>query len=245
MHRIFVDEKNINGNNIFIDKKKAHHLINVLRLEVNEKVEAITNSSIYISELYEVKNEGIFLKVVEKLPINEERIKVRLFQGLSKGDKMETVFKACTEIGVSEFFPVKMSRSIPNIDKKVNQKVERWQKIVESAAKQSKRNYIPKVNVPVEFKDILNYIDEDEVLIAPYENEENNNLKNILPSLGEKVSLIVGPEGGFSFEEIEFLKDRAKIITLGNNILRTETAAIVASYTILYELEAKESNVKR
>jgi 16S rRNA (uracil1498-N3)-methyltransferase len=132
-----------------------------------------------------------------------------------------------------------MHRSVVKIKelKKEQNKVERWNAIVEEAAKQSKRNYIPKVKNIISFDEMINVLKEEKNIIVPYEDEEHLTIKEgILDLNSQKINILIGPEGGFEPEEIEKLKSiGAKITTLGSRILRTETAAIVASAIVLYE----------
>ncbi len=142
---------------------------------------------------------------------------------------------------MKEITPVQMERCVVKLDSKVaNKKIERWQKIAEAAAKQSKRNSICKINNIINIKNICNVVQNYDIVLVPYENEENTTLKEILKTIENKkisnIAIVIGPEGGFEEKEIEMLKqNNGKIITLGKRILRTETVAIAMSSIIMYE----------
>lgn len=237
MYRFFEDNRI--ENFIILNKENSNHYKNVLRIREDEEVEVVTQNGIFICLYNKMQEKSVVLKIIKEVKNeNESSVKLVLFQGILKNDKMEQVLKQATEVGVSEIYPLKLKRVVADIDKKVDKKIERWNKIVESAAKQSKRDYIPYINKPVELKDLTDVASEMDIIV-PYENEENLRLKNI-ENLSKKIALVIGPEGGFEEEEIEFLKEKgAYVITLGNRILRAETAAVCASFSIIYELESR------
>ena len=155
---------------------------------------------------------------------------------------MEFIIQKCTEIGASEFVPVIMNRCIVKIDNKnENKKIDRWQKIAESAAKQSGRSAIPKVENVINFQKLCQLVEKYDIVLVAYEKEIENTLKNEISKLNKnnlKIGLVIGPEGGIEEEEVNKLKQTgAKIITLGKRILRTETASIYLSSILIYELD--------
>ena len=156
---------------------------------------------------------------------------------------METIIQKATEIGVVEITPVIMKRSVVKLDEKTAiKKTERWQKIAEVSAKQSKRDRIPKINYPILMKNLYEKIQNCDIVLVAYENEEKNNIKKALKKIEKKrnfkIAIIIGPEGGIDETEIEYLKNtKAQIISLGKRILRTETAPIVLSSIIMYEFD--------
>ena len=160
-------------------------------------------------------------------------IKIYLFQGLPKGDKMELIIQKCVELGVYEIVPVQMSRSVVKVEeKKKKSKRERWQAISESAAKQSKCNKIPEISEILTYKQALEKAKDLDLLLVPYESkngmEDTKNALNEIES-GMSVGVLIGPEGGFDEKEIEnALEIGGKVISLGKRILRTETAAITS-----------------
>ena len=175
---------------------------------------------------------------------NESDIKIYLFQGLPKSQKMDLIVQKGTELGITEFIPVITHR----VDVKLKgefKKIDRLKKIALEAAKQSKRSIIPSVLEPIEFEEVLDKIKSLDLLIVPYENANNFGIKTLMNELRienmvddiKNVGIFVGPEGGIEESEVERLKDKgARIVTLGKRILRTETAGFVAASLIQYEL---------
>lgn len=244
MYKFFVKEDSINENEINILNDDVKHIRSVLRLPINEKIEIcnIDNSINYLCKIIAIDSECVKCEIIEKVQeSNETKLYLHVFQGIPKAEKMENIIQKVTEIGVSEITPVEMLRCIVKLDDKAKKnKIERWQKIAESAAKQSKRDKIPKVNYPISLKKIYEKINEYDIVIVAYEEEKNNSIKQQLEKIKNKedlkIAIIVGPEGGIDKKEIEELeKNNVKTVTLGKRILRTETAPIVLSSIIMYE----------
>ena len=159
---------------------------------------------------------------------------------------MELIIQKSVELGANAIIPVDMKRCVVKLDSKSEEKkIERWQKISESAAKQCGRNNIPEVKHLVNIKDICNLIKDYDVMIVAYENEKENTLKQELIKIKQennfnnlKIGIVIGPEGGLEENDVKLLKESgAKIITLGSRILRTETVALNMLSIIMYELE--------
>ena len=241
MHKFFVDESQIDSINIRIEDKDVKHIRDVLRLKLNSNIIISSNNMNYLCEIVDIGKHEIVSRIISKSEgVSEPKIEIVLYQGLSKGSKMDFILQKGTEIGVKDFYPIATYRSIVKINvlKKEQGKLDRWNLITEEAAKQCKRDYIPKVNGILSFDDMIKLLDKEENIIVPYENEDGLTIGQGLKQIsGNKIHLIIGPEGGFEEEEIEKLRQiGAKIVTLGHRILRTETAGFVASTIILYEL---------
>ena len=241
MHKFFVDTNQISENNICILGKDVKHIKDVLRLRLNDKIEISVEGINYICEIQEILKDKIITSILSKtLGENEPPIDIILYQGLTKGNKMDLIIQKGTEIGVKEFYIISTNRSIVKIKdkKKEKSRVERLELIAEEASKQSKRDYIPEVKGILSFKDMINLLRYEKNIIVPYEDEKNIGLKEALKDIsGGRIHLIIGPEGGFELYETEKLKEiGAKIVSLGPRILRTETAGFVAATAILYEL---------
>ena len=241
MDKFFVDENQIEEMNIKIIDKDVKHIRDVLRLKLNSNIMISSNNINYLCEIVQMEKHEIISKIISKSEgVSEPKIEIILYQGLSKGSKMDFILQKGTEIGVKDFYPVATYRSIVKINdlKKEQGKLDRWNLITEEAAKQCKRDYIPKVNSILNFDDMIKLLDKEENIIVPYENEDGLTIGKGLENIStNKIHLIIGTEGVFEEEEIEKLRGiRAKIVTLGNRILRTETAGFVASTIILYEL---------
>lgn len=241
MHRFFVDKDQIEDNEIEILGSDVKHIRDVLRLKVDEEVEVSSDGLTYIARIKSLEKSKVVLDIIDKYKgSNESPINIILYQGLAKGNKMDIIFQKGTEVGVKSFYPLATKRSIVKINniKKEQAKVGRWNTIVDGAAKQSKRDIVPRVENVISFNEMIDLLRDEKNIIVPYENENSNGIKEDLQKIqGEDIHLIIGPEGGFDPEEIDKLKDiGARIVTLGPRILRTETAGLVASSIILYEL---------
>ncbi len=223
-----------------------NHIKNVLRMEIGERLLVSNNAKSDLCEILEFKEDVVLVKVLEENYQNTELpLKIYLFQGLPKSDKMELIIQKCVELGVFAIAPVEMSRCVVKLDdKKKKSKTERWQAISESAAKQSKRNIIPKVYESMSYKNAFEIAKELDLILVPYENEEGMlATKKVLNDLksAKSVGIFIGSEGGFDESEIEFAKNSgSKIISLGSRILRTETAAITAVGMCMLNSELEE-----
>ena len=244
MPKFFVKSNQIVENVIDITGTDVNHITNVLRLKVNDKIQICNEETEdnYITQIIETNKENIKCKILERLENKAEAgMDITIFQGLPKADKMELIIQKCTELGVKEITPVQMERSIVKLDSKSEaKKIERWQKIAEVASKQCGRDRICKINNVVNIENICNMCSKYDIVLVPYENEENKSLKQELKKLNSKnlkIAIVIGPEGGFEQKEIEQLKQNGgQIVTLGKRILRTETVAIAMSSIIMYEL---------
>lgn len=241
MHKFFIEKNQIMGDNITILGSDVKHIKDVLRLRINDQIEISCDGINYLCQISIIEKSSIQLNIKDKWEGKaESKVDIILFQGLSKGNKMEFIFQKGTEIGLKSFYPTITNRSIVKIKdiNKEQSKVERWNAIVEEAAKQSKRDFIPKVENIVSFKDMIEILKDKSNIIVPYEDEKVITIREGLSNLrDEPIYIVIGPEGGFEKEEIEKLKGiGAKIVTLGPRILRTETAGIVTATIILYEV---------
>lgn len=248
MNIIFVEPKNIKDKYITIyNKSDINHLINVLRIQKGKKLTLTDGAGWeYIASVEDYSNDEITLLILDKSANSSEpKLEISLFQGIPKGSKMETIVQKSVELGVNEIVPVFMERTIVQDKGNFSKKIDRWQKISDEAVKQAKRGYIPKVENPMTFDKAVKELFNKELVVFPYENEENRTIKDFLKlakkSKGENIrtlGIIIGPEGGFSPREVEELKARGgEPVTLGSTVLRTETAGIAAIAMCMYELE--------
>lgn len=247
MPKFFVNSEQINNNEIKIIGNDVNHIKNVLRLSINDKIKICDKDEHvnYNCRISNIDNEYVITQIIDEEKSNvETKTQIHVFQGLPKGDKMEFIIEKLTEIGVKELTPVPMKRSVVKLQEKDKQKkMVRWNKIAEVAAKQSGRDEILKINDVINYKNIFNYLKDYDIVLLAYEKEEKLTLKKALSKLDKtkenKVAVLIGPEGGFDDIEIEQAKQNSlvNIVTLGKRILRTETAPLVISSNILYELE--------
>ena len=256
MQKFFIEENQKKEETIEIIGEDVNHISNVLRMKIGEQILIGNSKSLetYLTQIEKIEKEKVIVKIIEKLDIQTEpNVEIDLYQGLPKADKMELIVQKTTEVGVNNIIPVDMARCIVKLDEKdAKKKIERWQKVAESAAKQSKRSKIPEVKNKIKIKDLEELIEKYDIFIVAYEEEKCTKLKEVLRQNNEKakqfeqkessnkckIGVLVGPEGGIAPEEVENLKKwKAKIVTLGNRILRTETAPIVLVSNIIYEFE--------
>ncbi len=241
MFNFFVSEENKNGNSFVISGKDFNHIKNVLRMNEGDRFFVSCKGKSHLCAIKEFTPFSLVAEILTEncndttLPVN-----IILFQGLPKGDKMELIIQKTVELGVSEIVPTEMKNCVVKIeDKKKESKRSRWRAISEAAAKQSKCNFVPRIGEISSFNNVLNRVKETDLFLVPYENEKGIlSTKECLTEIkkGMTVGILIGPEGGFSADEIEKLKSAgAKTISLGKRILRTETAAITAvSMCMLY-----------
>lgn len=245
MHRFFVEESQIEGTNIHIIGQDAHHIKNVLRMRPKEEILISdgdkTEYTCYIEELLE---DEVLAKVMfAKESGLELPSKIYLFQCIPKNDKMELIIQKAVELGACEIIPVAASRCVVKLDaKKEASKLKRWNGISESAAKQSKRMFIPEVTSVMKFQEALEYAKKIDVKLIPYELAKGMEatrecISGIQP--GQSVAIFIGPEGGFEESEVQMAMDAGFLpITLGKRILRTETAGFTVLSILMYHLEA-------
>lgn len=240
MHRFFIpkpfkQEMQITG-------RDAHHIIDVLRMVPGDRLQSVADDGIsFVGEITVVGTNSVTVLAREILrETHEPDVRISLLQGLAKGEKMEFIIQKAVEIGVTDIFPVAMAHSVVVLESsKAEKKVERWQKIAEAAAKQSKRDIIPVVHEVMALGQVLQKEKWDLLLIA-YESENQVSLKEALQAHKEAktVGVVIGPEGGLSTEEVEAAQQQGGIaVSLGRRILRTETAGLVAATAILYETD--------
>ena len=244
MTRFFVKTNQINNDNIDIIGEDVKHIKNVLRKQIGDKIEVCNQDTgdSYKCEIENFSEDEIKTNIIEKLTNIQERVKVDIYQGLPKSDKMELIIQKSVELGANAIIPVNMKRCVVKLEgKDESKKIDRWQKIAESAAKQCGRSFIPEVKHLANVKDICNLINEYDAIIVAYENEKDNTLKSELKKLNSenlKIGIVIGPEGGFEESDVNILRENgARIVTLGNRILRTETVALNVLSIVMYEFE--------
>ena len=241
MYNFFVNEKQKLNDKYVITGTDFNHIKNVLRMTVGDTFLVSENGVSNLCEIECFDNESVVAKIIEE-NYNDTNlpIKIYLFQGLPKGDKMELIIQKTVELGVEGIIPVEMNRCVVKLDdKKKKSKVSRWQTISESAAKQSKRNTIPKILDVLTYKQAMEKAKEMDLFLVPYESK--NGMEDTKTALSQiksdmSVGILIGPEGGFDEKEVtEAFENGGKVISLGKRILRTETAAITSvSMCMLY-----------
>ena len=244
MYHFFTDEKNILNDRILITGSDVNHIKNVLRMKPGERiVVSDAKGASYCCEIEELCADHVTAAILEgQLGSTELPVRLVLFQGLPKSDKMELIIQKSVELGAYRIVPVEMNRSVVKLDdKKKMSKTARWNAISESAAKQSGRSIIPEVSVPLSFTQAVGEAQDCDILLVPYElSEDVSALRDRLGEMkrGMTVGIFIGPEGGYEPEEIESLiKAGGCTVSLGKRILRTETAGIAALSICMFGAE--------
>lgn len=242
MHRFFVTKESINELELHITGDDVQHISKVLRLRVDEKILVNDSTGLeYLCSITEINKKDVVCTIIETLENKTEApIRITLFQGLPKSQKMDLIVQKCVELGVVDFWPVVTERVIVKTeDRDISGKIERWNRISEEAAKQSSRGLIPLVHNPITINKAIEMIKAMDLGIIPYENEKNTTLKTILKhdSNIKTVGILIGPEGGFEDTEVKLCLDNNILpVTLGPRILRTETAGFITAAIVQYEL---------
>ena len=246
MYQFFIQPDSIKEDEIWIaDPQDVNHIRNVLRMKKGEKVSLCCEAKgkEYICSIEEIESDIVKAAIID---INGESrelpVKITLFQGLPKSDKMELIIQKAIELGAAEIVPMATKRAVVKLDaKKAAKKVSRWNTIALSAAKQAKRGIIPEVREVRNFKDILEEVQDIEFMLVPYEEAKGMQASKELISQakGKKsIGIIIGPEGGFEKEEIEQLKAAGgQTMSLGKRILRTETAGMTVLSILMFTIE--------
>ena len=246
MQRFFVEPHQIDeaAHQIHIVGTDVNHMSNVLRMKQGEEVWISDGGKKeYRCAIEAFSADEVLLHIIyAQEPDYELSSRIYLFQGLPKADKMELIIQKAVELGVYEIIPVETKRCVVKLDgKKAAKKVDRWQQIAESAAKQSKRMLIPNVHQVLSFKEALKYAESMDIRLIPYELAKGmQETKEILAAIepGQSIGIFIGPEGGFEEKEVEAaISEGAKPITLGKRILRTETAGLAILSVLMFQLE--------
>ena len=238
MHRFFIPQ--LYNEEMTITGVDAKHIGKVLRMQPGDKLQIVSDDGVSaLAEVATITESTVTVRCLEKLAESHEpAVKITLAQGLAKGEKMDFIIQKAVELGAYSIVPVAMEHSVVRLDgAKADKKVERWQKIAEAAAKQSKRDIIPQVQDVQTIKEVLANNDCKTKIIA-YECEDRMSLKTALREAGqiEDLLLIIGPEGGISEAELAKAREAGAVpVSLGRRILRAETAGLVAMSAIFYE----------
>ena len=230
----FKDEKNIT-----ISNDDIFHIVKVMRMKINDQFEINNDGDIYLAQINSLA--PFSFKILKKIDENHElKTKITLLYCLPKGDKIDLVLQKATELGVNQIVLVNSSRCIAKInDENKEKKLARLNKIIKEATEQCKRNNLPALKDVIKFNEISNY--QSDLNLIAYENSKmsNQELKDLLRNFkGNTVTILIGAEGGFSKEEVEYaLKNNFISISLGNRILRSETSVFNLLSILGYELE--------
>lgn len=240
--RFFVSADVICDGMFVITGSDARHIASVLRMSVGDRLSLVMGDGrectgvIVSASPTEVRGEVISCAPSE----GEPSVKITVIQCLPKGDKMDLIVQKCVEVGVTSIIPAMSERSVVRLQPdRAERRVARWRRIAEEASKQCGRSAIPSVLNVVTFADAVSSTFGDSLKLIPFELEREHSLKAELEkSKPAEVVFCIGPEGGFTFEEVSLARSRGFVpITLGRRILRTETAGLVVAACTLYQMD--------
>ena len=239
MHRFFVESGCITQGTVVITGDDVKHISKVLRLRTGDEITVCDScGSDYVCAIEDISQTQVEAKILSTSPNRAESpLHITVYQGLPKSDKMDYIVQKCVELGAVSIVPVATARAVVKLHDE-EKKRTRWQKIALEAAKQCGRGIIPTVGNVTDLRKVIDSLEPDALNILPYENEDHRRLRQAMSGYsGDKVNIIIGPEGGFDPAEIFAAESKGiHIVTLGPRILRTETAPIAAISAIMYEL---------
>ena len=216
-----------------LESEDAQHATRVLRLQPGENVTLFCQGEAYAAVIDSMEG-GVCVQVGEKLKSPEATVRVTLYQGVPKGDKMDFIVQKCTEGGVHRIVPVNMPRCVAKLDGKDDKKRVRWQRIAREAAKQAFRPVTPEIASAVSMKQLPALLEKHQLVLAPWEDEHSSSLRHLISEDITDIAVIIGPEGGMSEEDMAYFRENgAKSVTLGPRIFRTETAGLAALIAIM------------
>lgn len=248
MHRFFIKPEDIYNDEITIEGEDVQHISRVLRLQEGDKIVLCDQSGTdYNVAIANISKHTIKTTIIDKVPSKgEPSIEVVLYQGIPKSTKMDLIIQKCTEMGITRIVPIFTTRTIVKLESEKDEakKVSRWTKIAEEAAKQSARGIVPHIDMPMNLEQALKDSKELDIVLIPYELEKNMSVKAALQGKTAKsVGFFIGPEGGFDTLEIDKAKQNDVVpVTLGNRIMRTETAGFAMLTCIMYEYDQMKTN---
>ena len=247
MYRFYVSADQRAEKEVFISGGDVNHIKNVLRLEVGDWIVACDgNGTDYVSRIQSICSDEVVASIEKVQPTGTELpVRITLFQGMPKKDKLELIIQKAVELGACEIVPVMTKRTVVKLseEKKINKRLERWQSIAYAAAKQCDRGIIPTVHKPVSYEEALAMADQLDYNVIPYELQTGmEEARKIVDQACKQRSLgiFIGPEGGFEPEEVERAMTRnIHPMTLGKRILRTETAGMALLSILMFQMQGE------
>ena len=243
MPKFFADNSCVKDNLITISGDDARHITKSLRLTISDKIIVSDFSGFeYNCEIIEISEGIVKLSILSKSVCSSDSpLKITLFQGIPKSDKLDLIVMKCTELGGSSVVPMHTKNCVAEIKPaKAEAKLARLNRIALEASKQCGRGTILSVESPVDIKTAFSMSKEYDLAVIPYENEDGASLKSVLNNIHpiKSIAVYIGPEGGFTENEVSLAKENGIVsVTLGKRILRTETAGMSVLSMLLYEYE--------
>lgn len=240
--QLSLDPSLLTSHELSLEPDTAHYLLRVLRQSPGQEIEVCDGKGMrWLARIHEqAALHACMVTLLEQLPSQPEPFPIYLAQGLPKGDKLELILRQGTEVGISGFFPFSSDRTVVQLDaKKAVKRLERWEKIVQEAARQSQRGHAPEVHEVVALRELNEILPKGWPRLICWEGEQSLGLQAWVRSFSAPppgVVILIGPEGGFSAQEVESLRQQGVIsVGLGPLILRTETAGLAVSSILQYE----------
>jgi len=226
--RFFVEE--VRSGRAEIAGEDARHLTRVLRAERGQQFEISDNRGVYLAEIETAHKDLVTFRVIESVPMRAEAARIVLAAALIKFDHFEWMIEKATELGVNTIAPFVAARSERGLDRAAVKRVERWRRIAVEASQQSRRDWVPAVEDAVNFEYVLGR-EADYRFVLDEEPGVQDVLAAVPPErrVSDVIAVAVGPEGGWTEDERERFRERGwRGVGLGENVLRTETAAMAA-----------------
>ena len=225
--------------NLWIDSSESHHIIHVKRLKIGDSIIVFNGTGDeFEAKIEDIEDNRVNVRINQQKTISKENIvEINVAFAIPKGKRSHLLIQKCTELGVHKLIPINYARSVVKLKDDCSVKIEKWQKIAIEASKQCGRNTITEIGNVVDFDNILNTSDSYDLPLFACSQSDSDNLKNTLQEHPKPNNILsfIGPEGGFTTNEIEMAKRAGcKIVSLGSQILRVETAAIAISAILSY-----------
>jgi len=217
-----------------LEGEEHHHLSHVSRIKPKEKVWLFDGQGkSYLAIVEEIRKEKTKLFIIEEKIRKKAKTKITLAQALIKLKNMEFIIQKSTELGVTTFLPVTTNRSMVKIEGKIENRLKRWKKIAREAVKQCRSSWIPYISLPFSLEELIKKKEAERKFLLCENRGEYlrdillKNVKSQRKKSPSSVLILVGPEGGWTKEEEEYILSHGfEAISLGKNILRAETAAL-------------------
>lgn len=238
IHRFFVSQVTATGDKIILQGDISWQIIKVLRLKVGDTIVLFDGTgkehSVILENIEKHQVIGILVNTYDNL--SEPQTQITLYQALTPREKFETILQKGTEIGVASFVPIETTRSLVKVRDIKEEKIRRWEKIIQEATEQSERGKVPTLEKPVSFEEAITQGVKKGIVYIAWEDEKENDLNVFSKDIKEEsIGLFIGPEGGFTPEEILYAQKMGAItISLGPRILRTETAGPFMAAIVLF-----------
>lgn len=227
--RIFTTQQLTTSSELLLDKEAGNHVSRVLRMTVGQQIELFNGDGhSYFGNIVSIDRNQVTIGIIEsQASDNESPLTIHLYQGVSRGDKMDLTLQKGVELGVKQFTPLITERCGVKLDaKRWQKKHEHWQKVIESACEQCGRNTIPTLHPVIKLQAALTHLTDNSFFMHP---DAKAGFKTVSANIDSEIQLWVGPEGGFSEEEISWVTAHGcNPVQLGPRVLRTETAALAA-----------------